>query len=52
MLVGSIVAGVAIGLVVDHHADSSPIGVLVGTAAGIIAAGIGFWLRVRAYLGR
>ena len=50
MLVGSIVAGVAIGLVVDHHADSSPIGVLVGTALGIVAAGLGFWLRVRAYM--
>jgi len=50
MLVGCIVAGVAIGLVVDHHADSSPIGVLVGTALGIVAAGIGFWLRVRAYM--
>jgi F0F1-type ATP synthase assembly protein I len=52
MLVGSIVAGVAIGLVVDHHADSSPIGVLVGTAAGIMGAGIGIMLRVRAYQGR
>ncbi len=50
MLVGCIVAGVAIGLVVDHHADSSPMGVLVGTALGIVAAGIGFWLRVRAYM--
>jgi F0F1-type ATP synthase assembly protein I len=52
MLVGCIVAGVAIGLAVDHNAGSSPVGVLVGTALGIVAAGIGFWLRVRAYLGR
>lgn len=52
MLVGCIVAGVVVGLAVDHNAGSSPVGVLVGTALGIVAAGIGFWLRVRAYLGR
>jgi F0F1-type ATP synthase assembly protein I len=50
MLVGCIVAGVAIGLVVDQQADSSPRGVLVGTAVGIVAAGFGFWLRVRAFM--
>lgn len=52
MLVGCIVAGVAVGLFIDHHADSSPVGVLVGTAVGIVAAGFGFWARVHAYLER
>jgi F0F1-type ATP synthase assembly protein I len=50
MLVGCIVVGVAIGLFVDARLGSSPAGVLVGTALGIVAAGIGFWLRVRVYL--
>ena len=50
MLVGCIVAGVAIGLFVDARLGSSPSGVLVGTTLGIVAAGIGFWLRVRVYL--
>ena len=50
MLVGCIVAGVAIGLFVDARLGSSPSGVLVGTALGIVAAGVGFWLRVRVYL--
>jgi F0F1-type ATP synthase assembly protein I len=50
MLVGCIVAGLVVGLVVDHEVGSSPVGVLVGTALGIVAAGFGFWLRIRAYL--
>ena len=50
MLVGCIVVGVAIGLFVDARLGSTPTGVLVGTALGIVAAGVGFWLRIRAYL--
>jgi F0F1-type ATP synthase assembly protein I len=50
MLVGCIVAGIAIGLFVDARLGSSPAGALVGTALGIVAAGVGFWLRIRAYL--
>jgi F0F1-type ATP synthase assembly protein I len=50
MLVGCIVVGVAIGLFVDAKAGSSPVGVLVGTGTGIVAAGFGFWARVRSYL--
>ena len=37
-------------LFADARIGSSPSGVLVGTALGIVAAGIGFWLRVRGYL--
>lgn len=50
MLVGCVVVGVAIGLFFDARLGSSPIGVLVGTGLGIVAAGIGFWIRVRVYL--
>ena len=50
MLVGCIVVGVAIGLFVDARLGSSPTGTLVGTALGIVAAGVGFALRVRGYL--
>jgi len=50
MLVGCIVVGVAIGLFVDARLGSSPAGALVGTGLGIVAAGVGFTLRVRGYL--
>jgi len=50
MLVGCIVVGLAIGLFVDARLGSSPVGALVGTAIGIVAASIGFWVRLRVYL--
>ena len=50
MLVGCIVVGVAIGLFADARLGSSPSGVLLGTGLGIVAAGVGFVLRVRGYL--
>jgi F0F1-type ATP synthase assembly protein I len=50
MLVGSIVTGLLIGLLLDSWWDTSPAFVLVGTALGIVAAGTGFWLRVRTFL--
>jgi F0F1-type ATP synthase assembly protein I len=50
MLVGCIVAGLLVGLLLDSWADSSPAFVLAGIALGIVAAGLGFWVRVRAYL--
>jgi F0F1-type ATP synthase assembly protein I len=50
MLVGCIVTGLVLGLLLDAWWDTSPAFVLAGTALGIIAAGTGFWLRVRDYL--
>lgn len=50
MLVGSIVVCVAVGVYVDHLAGSSPVGVLVGTGIGIVAAAAGFIVRVRSAL--
>jgi len=50
MLVGSIVMGLVLGLLLDSWFDTSPTFVLAGTALGIVAAGVGFWLRVRVFL--
>ena len=50
MLVGSIVTGLVVGLLLDAWLGTSPACVLAGTALGIVAAGTGFWLRVRFYL--
>jgi F0F1-type ATP synthase assembly protein I len=50
LLAGAVIAGTVIGLLVDNAADSSPTFTLVGIAAGILAGGVGFWVRVRAAL--
>ncbi len=50
MLVGSIVVGLVLGLLLDSWWDTSPAFVLAGTALGIVAAGAGFWFRVRDFL--
>ena len=47
LLVGSVVAGLVIGLVIDDLAGTSPVFVLVGIALGIFGACLGFWLRVK-----
>jgi F0F1-type ATP synthase assembly protein I len=46
-LVAAIVGGLLIGLLVDQLAGTSPVFVLVGIFLGIVAAGVGFWNRVR-----
>ncbi|MFY9913291.1 MAG: AtpZ/AtpI family protein [Nocardioidaceae bacterium] len=50
LLVGAVVAGLVIGLVVDDKAGTSPTFSLVGIAVGIVAGGLGFWMRVRSVL--
>lgn len=50
LLVGAVVGGLVIGLLVDDAAGSTPVGALVGVGLGIVAGGVGFWLRVRAAL--
>ena len=50
MLVGCIVTGLVVGLLLDVWRGTSPAFVLAGTALGIVAAGTGFWLRVRDFL--
>lgn len=50
LLVGSVVAGLVIGVFVDDRAGTSPLFSLLGIGVGVILGGVGFWLRVRAAL--
>jgi F0F1-type ATP synthase assembly protein I len=50
LLAGAVVFGTLVGLFLDHLVGSSPAFTLAGIAAGIVAGGVGFWLRVRAAL--
>ena len=50
LLVGAVVAGLVVGLLVDHAAGTSPVFTLLGVFLGIVAGGVGFWLRVRTAL--
>ncbi len=50
LLAGSVVACTALGYVADLAADSAPVFTLVGIALGMVAGGVGFWLRVRSAL--
>jgi F0F1-type ATP synthase assembly protein I len=46
-LVAAVVGGLVIGLLLDAAAGTSPLFVLLGIALGIVAAGVGFWAKVR-----
>jgi F0F1-type ATP synthase assembly protein I len=46
-LVAAVVGGLGIGLLLDAAFDTSPLFVLVGIFLGIVAAGAGFWVKVR-----
>jgi F0F1-type ATP synthase assembly protein I len=48
LLVGSVVAGTLLGIVLDRAFDTTPALTIIGVFAGIVAASVGFWLRVRA----
>lgn len=50
LLAGAVIGCTLLGLLVDHLAGSSPVGVLVGVAVGIVLGATGFVLRVRAAL--
>lgn len=50
LLAGAVIAGTVVGLLIDELAGTAPAFTLVGIAAGILAGGVGFWLRVRAAL--
>lgn len=47
LLAGAVIAGMVLGLLVDHWVGSSPTGVLVGVALGVVAGCAGFVARVR-----
>jgi len=50
LLAGSVIIGTLLGYLVDSAAGTTPAFTLVGIALGIIAAGVGFWMRVRSAL--
>jgi F0F1-type ATP synthase assembly protein I len=50
MLAGAVIAGLVLGYLVDEAAGTAPVGVLVGIGLGILAACVGFVVRVRAAL--
>jgi F0F1-type ATP synthase assembly protein I len=47
LLVGCVVGFTILGLIADHLAGSSPVGVVVGVALGIACGAAGFVARVR-----
>jgi F0F1-type ATP synthase assembly protein I len=51
-IVASVVAGLAVGGLADHHWGSTPVGILVGLAVGVVVAIAGAALRVASYLRR
>lgn len=50
LLAGSVVLGAFLGLFIDSRADTSPTFTLLGIGLGILAGGVGFWVRVRSVL--
>jgi F0F1-type ATP synthase assembly protein I len=50
LLAGCVVAGTALGYVLDQAAGTSPAFTLVGIALGMVAGGVGFWVKVRSAL--
>ena len=50
LLAGCVVAGMVIGYLVDKEAGTEPVGVLVGIGLGVLAASVGFVVKVRAAL--
>jgi F0F1-type ATP synthase assembly protein I len=50
LLVAGVVAGTVLGLLLDHAIGTEPAFTMAGVFLGIIAAGVGFWARVRAAL--
>ncbi|MCW2783374.1 MAG: hypothetical protein JWR35_3825 [Marmoricola sp.] len=51
LLVGAVVAGLVVGYLVDEAAGTSPAFTLTGIFLGIVAAAVGFALKVRSALG-
>jgi F0F1-type ATP synthase assembly protein I len=47
LLVGAVVVGTVLGILIDRAADTTPVFTMLGVFLGIVAAGVGFWLRVR-----
>jgi F0F1-type ATP synthase assembly protein I len=50
LLAAAVVAGLVLGLLLDHVVGTSPAFTLAGIALGIAAGAGAFWLRVRSVL--
>jgi F0F1-type ATP synthase assembly protein I len=50
LLAGSVIACTGLGYLLDEAVGSTPAFTLVGIALGMVAGGVGFWLRVRSAL--
>jgi F0F1-type ATP synthase assembly protein I len=50
LLAGSVIACTALGYLLDQALGSSPVFTLVGIGLGMVAGGVGFWVRVRSAL--
>jgi F0F1-type ATP synthase assembly protein I len=51
-VVACVVAGLAIGWLADEHWGSTPVGILVGLAVGVVVGTAGAAVRVADYLHR
>jgi F0F1-type ATP synthase assembly protein I len=51
MLAGAIVAGMALGWLVDSVLGSTPVFILVGLAVGVAGGIAGCWVQIRRFLG-
>ncbi|MCW2753360.1 MAG: hypothetical protein JWQ32_771 [Marmoricola sp.] len=50
LLAGAVIGGLVIGLFIDDRAGTEPVFTLIGVFSGIVAGGVGFWVRVRSAL--
>lgn len=50
LLAGSVIGCTGLGYLLDQAVGSTPAFTLVGIALGMLAGGVGFWLRVRSAL--
>jgi F0F1-type ATP synthase assembly protein I len=51
MLVGAVVAGMALGWLVDSVLNTTPVFILVGLAVGVAGGIAGCWMQIRRFLG-
>jgi F0F1-type ATP synthase assembly protein I len=50
LLAGSLIVCTALGYLLDQAVGSTPAFTLAGIALGMLAGGVGFWVRVRSAL--
>jgi F0F1-type ATP synthase assembly protein I len=50
LLAGAVVAGMVVGYLLDRAIGTTPVLTLLGILLGMVAGGLGFWLKVRTAL--